>query len=137
MSLSSVGKVKQTAEVVLKHPDPTKTLKNPDGSPMTITLHGPYSERRKSILRVQQQRRMAEIEAAGDVTINQDALDEYTREMFIGCIESWNIWDTPEEKREFSPQSAAALLEEHPWVFDQMSMAMGRTANFLDAPKSN
>jgi hypothetical protein len=137
MSLASVGKVKQTAEVVLKHPDPAKTLKNPDGSLMTVTLHGPYSERRKTILRAQQQRRMTELEASGDTAFDADALETYTREMVIGCIESWNIWDTPEQKREFSPESAADLFDEHPWAFDQISLAVGRTANFLDAPKSN
>ena len=137
MSLADVGKMKQTTVVVLKHPDPTKKLKNPDGAPMTVTLHGPYSDRYKAVTRAQQQRRMTELEAAGDTSLDQETLDAYTRELVVGCIDSWSIWATPDLEMVFSPAAAEGLFNEHPWILDQLSRALGRTASFLDAPKSN
>lgn len=136
MSLADVGKMKQTTVVVLKHPDPAKKLKNPDGGAMTVTLHGPYSDRYRAVTRAQQQQRMTELEAVGDATLDQETLDAYTRELVVGCIESWCIWDTPDTELVFSSEAADALFDDHPWILDQLNRALGRTANFLDKPKS-
>lgn len=138
MSLQSVGKVKDTTVVTIKHPDPRKTLKNPDGSAMTVTLHGPYSKRYKETLRAQQQLRVEEMALSGvDGSLNPGELDAMTRELVAKCIEEWNVWETDEIQLDCTPENIEKVFEEHPWVLDQLNAALGRSGNFLDAPKPN
>lgn len=136
MSLRDVGKVKPTTIVTLTHPDPAQKLRNPDGSPMTVVLHGPYSDRYKTILREQQQRRMAEMaDGANVAAMTPDELDEYSRELLAKCVESWNIWLDEDEELIFSPDKVDEVLDEHPWIRDQLNAALGRTSRFLE-PRS-
>lgn len=138
MSLQSVGKVKDTTIVTLKHPDPRATLKNPDDSAMTVTLHGPYSKRYKSTLRAQQQARVEEMASSGmDGNLSPEELDAMTRELLAKCIEDWNIWETDDIQLECTPENIEKVFEEQPWILDQLSAALGRSGNFLDAPKPN
>lgn len=136
MSLQDVGKIKDTTVVVLRHPDPRKTLKNPDGSAMTVVLHGPYSKRHKTALRAQQQKRIEVIADTGaNVTLDVEEMDAMTREILAHCIEGWTIWETPEVQMDCTPENIARLFDEHPWALEQLSNALGRTASFFDAPK--
>ena len=136
MSLQDVGKTKDTTVVTLRHPDPRKTLKNPDGSDMTVVLHGPYSKRYKTAQRTQQQQRMEQMaETGASATLTIDEIDDMTREILTECIESWTIWETPEVQMACTPENIERLFDEHPWALDQLSNALGRSASFLDAPK--
>ena len=135
MSLADVGKIKETTVVTLKHPDPSKTLKNPNGEPMTVTLNGPYSTRYKTILREQQQQRMTEMALGQEPTRSAEEVDADWRALIAGCIESWSIWETDKEELLFTPEAALDLFQRHPWIYDQLGGAMGRAGNFFESPE--
>ena len=134
MSLRSVGAVKDTTTVTLYHPATNEDLKNADKSPMTITLHGPYSQRYKSVLREQQQRRSQALppsQAARPPALTADELDAYSRELLEQCIEDWKITLEGDDVLPFTPENVQLVLDEFPYVRDQISAAMGDVAGFL------
>ena len=138
MSLRDVGAVKDTTTITLYHPATNKDLLNADGSPMTVTLHGPYSSRDKAILREQQQRRMTDMSrSARQVALDLDEVDAMTRELTIRCIETWHITLEGDEPLPFSADAVEPVLDEFPWVRDQINAAMGNVADFLDTPKKH
>lgn len=137
MSLRAVGTVKDTTTVTLYHPATGKDLLNADGTPMTVTLHGPYSERYKSVIREQQQRRMADMTRAtargGSMT--PEEVDEFAQELTVRCIEDWAITLEGDEKLPFSTEAVESVFTEFPWVRDQVNAAMGNVADFLEPSK--
>jgi hypothetical protein len=139
MSLRDVGTVKDTTTITLYHPATGKDLLNADKTPMTVVIHGPYSERYKSVLRDQQQRRMTDISrnSRGAVTMDPEELDAMTRELTARCIEDWSITLEGDEKLPFSRDAVDAVFSEFPWVRDQITAAMGNVADFLDTPKKH
>lgn len=134
MSLQDVGAVLETTTVTLAHPDPRKTLKNPDDSPMTVLLHGPYSKRYRAAMRAEQQKMLAS--AAGGDAADTDVQDHDTlfREVLAQCIETWNIWETPDDKMDCTRENIDRLFDLYPWALDQLSAALGRAAGFLAPP---
>lgn len=136
MSLRSVGKIKDTTVVTIRHPDPKDNLVNPDGTPMTVTIHGPYSKRYKQVMRDQQQR-MAESAAGGAINMSQDELDTFTDELMVSCIEDWDMTLDGEERLPFDTDTARAVFDEFPWLKDQVNLAFGNVARFLDKPKKH
>jgi hypothetical protein len=138
MALNSVGKIKQTTVVTLYHPDPAQNLRNPDGSEMTVTLHGPYSDRYKAVLREQQQRRMSDLTRGGRrMNLSPEEVDAYADELLLRCVDGWTIWLSDDEELKFSPDAVAPLLKEHPWIRDQLNAALGSVADFLEPPKTH
>lgn len=138
MSLRDVGSVKDTTTITLYHPATGKDLLNADKSPMTVTLHGPYSDRYKSIIREQQQRRMNDMTRGGRApTMDPEELDAMTRELTARCIEDWCITLEGDETLPFSRDAVDSVLTEFPWVRDQITAAMGNVADFLDTPKKH
>jgi hypothetical protein len=140
MALKDVGKIKQTTLVTLYHPDPACNLLNPDGSEMTVTLHGPYSDRYKAVVRDQQQRRMTELSRGGGrrgVTLTPEEVDAFADELMARCIEGWKIWLAEDEELVFSPEKIPGLFAEYPWIRDQLNAALGNVADFLDTPKKH
>ena len=138
MSLRDVGSVKDTTTITLYHPATGKDLLNADKSPMTVTIHGPYSERYKTIIREQQQRRMTDMaRAARSTSMDPEELDAMTRELTVRCIEDWNITLEGDETLPFSPEAVENVLTEFPWARDQITAAMGNVADFLDTPKKH
>jgi hypothetical protein len=137
MSLRDVGTVKDTTTLTLYHPATGKDLLNADGTAMTVTLHGPYSDRYKSVLREQQQRRMTDMtRAARGTTLDAEELEAMTRELIVRCIEDWNVTLEGDEKLPFSPETAEGVFAEFPWARDQVSAAMGNVADFLAPQKA-
>jgi hypothetical protein len=137
MSLREIGTVKDTTVITLRHPDSRKPNPiNADGTPMTITVHGPYSARYKAALRARQQAWMADADrATGGLTLTPDEVEASTKMMLIACIEDWSITIEGDAKLPFSPEAAEQVFAEFPWVYDQVSAAAGSVSNFLDAPK--
>ena len=133
MSLRDVGSVKDTTTITLYHPATGKDLLNADKSPMTVTIHGPYSERYKSVLREQQQRRMTDMTRAGArANLTPEEVEALSQELMHRCIEDWSITLEGDEKLPFSPEAVEPVMTEFPWVKDQISAAMGNVADFLE-----
>ena len=49
MDLMNIGTTKETTDVTLYNPVNSEILTNEDRSEMTITIHGPYSKKYKTI----------------------------------------------------------------------------------------
>jgi hypothetical protein len=135
MSLRDVGTIKDTTTITLQHPATGKSLLNADGTPMTVVLHGPYSERYKSVLRDQQQRRMTEMGRGTRATMSPDELDAFASELLVRCIDDWSITLEGDEKLPFSADAVESVMAEFPWVKDQINAVMGNIADFLEPPK--
>ena len=137
MSLRDVGTVKDTTVITLRHPDPRKPNPvNADGTPMTVTMHGPYSARYKAALREKQQAWLADADrSTGSMTLSPDEIEESTRAMLVACIETWDITLDGPDKLPFSTDAARQVFDEFPWVFEQLAAAAGNVSNFLDVPK--
>jgi hypothetical protein len=138
MSLRDVGTVKDTTTITLYHPGTGKDLFNADKTPMTVVIHGPYSERYKSVIREQQQRRMTDMTRGGrSPSMDPEELDAMTRELAVRCVEDWAITLEGDETLPFSKAAVEAVFAEFPWVRDQIIGAMGNVADFLDTPKKH
>jgi hypothetical protein len=139
MSLRDVGTVKDTTVITLRHPNPRKPDPvNADGSPMTITIHGPYSARYKQVMRERQQKWLSQNEK-GDrqFSLSPEEIEESTRATIIACIETWAVTLDGTEPLTFNADTAGAVFDEFPWVYDQVAAAMGDVSNFLDAPPTH
>jgi hypothetical protein len=137
MSLREIGTVKDTTVITLRHPDPRKPNPiNADGTPMTVTIHGPYSVRYKAALRERQQAWLADSDrSTGGFTLTPDEVESSTRSMLIACIEDWSLTLEGEKKLPFSPEAAEQVFAEFPWVYEQVAAAAGSVSNFLDVPE--
>lgn len=135
MSLRDVGTVKDTTTLTLHHPATGKPLLNADGTPMTVVLHGPYSERYKGVLRDQQQRRMTDMGRATRTTMTPEEIDSFANDLLVSCIEDWSITLEGDEKLPFSRDAVESVMAEFPWVKDQINAVMGNIADFLEPPK--
>jgi len=138
MSLRDVGTVKDTTTITLFHPATGKDLLNADGTPMTVTVHGPYSERYKAVLRDQQQRRMTDMtRAAARTNMTPEEIDAFAQELMTRCIEDWALTLEGDDKLPFSAEAATTVLAEFPWLRDQINAAIGDVAGFLEPSKTH
>lgn len=139
MSLRNVGAVKDTTTVTLYHPATNEDLLNADKSPMTVTVHGPYSNRYKKALRDQQHSRMTAIGRgrAKSATLSPEELDAFSEALLIECIEDWKITLEGDKTLPFSAETAAEVFKEFPWVREQISAAMGDVGDFLEPSKAS
>jgi len=139
MSLRDVGKIKDTTTVTLFHPASGDPLLNADKSPMTVTIHGPYSERYKAVLREQQQRRTKDVaRSAGRAPVmTTEEIETYTRELLARCIEDWAVTLEGDEMLPCTPENIEMVLDEFPWLRDQVNLAMGDVSGFLEPPKKH
>jgi hypothetical protein len=134
MGLRSVGKIKDTTVVDIKDPRNGGPLVNGDKTPMTITIHGPYSARYKTVKRVAE-REIAEAARGMDDAAIADVIEKRSRETLIDCIEGWAITldSDPKAKQEpFSREHAVAVFNEFPWLAEQVDRAFSKVANFLE-----
>lgn len=131
MGLKSVGTVKETATVEMYDPATSETLLNNDGTPMTITFHGPYSKKYKTASNAQQNRRLMKAQrTGGKMNLTAEELEASNMDLLVKCIEDWNITlDT--EKEPFSEAKVREVFAELPWVKEQVDAAFGNTAAFL------
>lgn len=135
MGLKSVGKAKHTTTVVLVHPLTGDTLRNDDGSPMTVLVHGPYSPRYKAISHEQQNRRMEALrKSGGKMTLTAEQIEESALAILVGSIEDWDI-TLDKDPEPFSPETAKVVLTDYPWVREQIDSTISDTINFLDKPE--
>ena len=131
MGLRSIGAVKDTTDVELYDPKTSETLRNADGTPMTITIHGPYSARYRKISDEQRNRRLARAQRANGVSnVTAEEMDASALATLIACVEAWNI-TVADEPEKFSEAAVRAVFAEFPWVREQVDAAFGDTKAFL------
>jgi hypothetical protein len=136
MGLRDIGAVKDTATAILIDPRDSKPLLHADGTEMTVTLYGPFSATYKSVMREQQQRRVAA--ATGDTmtALTDTEIESYMNELTRRCIAGWDITLEGEDRLEFTPENVDMVFAEFPWLYDQCAAVLGRTAGFFDSPKT-
>lgn len=136
MSLRSVGKTKATTSITVCDPVTRQTLKTIGGEEdMTVTLHGPYSDHYKQVLREQQQRRTTEMVGKGSSTMSPEELDEFSRDLLFRCIKSWTVTLEGDEIVPLEREAVDAVFAEFPWLRDDIDMALGNRGNFLERPE--
>jgi len=132
MGLNSIGKVKETTDVELLHPATGETLLNDDGTPMTITVHGPYSSTFKAISHAQQNKRLMKAQrTGGKMSLTAEEMEASALDLLVKCTEAWNV-TLDEEPEEFSQDKVRQVYLDHPWVREQVDAVFGDTRAFLE-----
>jgi hypothetical protein len=138
MSLRKVAKVEDTTTITLVDPiDMETVLTNADGSPMTVTVLGPFSKKYKELNFKVQDKRLKQMQrTGGKMQISAEELTRSAREILVGCVVDWNITveDDPEP---CTPEAVARVLEEFEWVASQLDIVIGSEQNFLAKPASS
>jgi hypothetical protein len=132
MGLNDIGVVKDTTDVELVHPKTGEILTNDDGTPMTITVYGPYSSTYKAITHAQQNKRLMKAQRmGGKMSLTAEELEASTMDLLVKCTADWKITlDT--EPETFSEDKARDVYAKHPWVREQVDAVFGDTRAFLD-----
>ena len=134
MGLRSVGRVKDTTVIQLKEPGGGRNFANNDGTPMTITIHGPYSARYKTVQRLAE-RELAELARGLGESELGEIIEKRHRETLLSCIEGWSITldaDPKAKQIPFSRETAEEVFLEFPWLVEQVERAFSRVSNFLE-----
>jgi hypothetical protein len=131
MDLLDIGKTKDTTEVTLYHPVTSEVLTNKDSSPMTITVHGPYSKKYKSIAHAQQNRRLAKAQRGGKMTLSAEEIESSAMELLVQCVADWSI-TLGGEKPKCTEAKVREVFTNMPWVKDQVDAALGDAQAFLE-----
>jgi len=132
MDLMNIGTTKETTDVVLYNPVTSEILCNEDGSEMTITVYGPYSQKYKSISHAQQNRRLQKAQRTGGrLSLTAEELEASALDLLVKCVESWSI-TLGGEQPVCSEGKVRDLFEKLPWVREQVESAIGDAQAFLD-----
>ena len=131
MDLMNIGTTKDTTDVVLYNPVNSEILLNDDGSEMTITVHGPYSAKYKSISHNQQNRRLMKAQrTGGKLNLTAEEIEASATDLLVKCVDGWNI-TVGGEKPECTEAKVRELFETLPWVREQVDAALGDAQAFL------
>jgi len=131
MGLNKVGVVKDTTDVELVHPMSGEVLTNDDGSSMTITVYGPYSDFYKKTMHAQQNKRLAKAQRmGGKMNLTAEELEAGALDLLVKCTKGWKI-TLDEGLEKFSEAKVREVYAELPWVRDQVEAVMGDTRAFL------
>ena len=129
--LLSIGKTKETTNVVLYNPVNSEILTNEDGSEMTITIHGPYSKRYKSISHAQQNRRLQKAQrTGGKLNLSAEEIESSALDLLVKCVEDWTI-TLGGEQPACTETKVREVFTDLPWVREQVDAALGDAQAFL------
>jgi hypothetical protein len=134
MGLKDVAKVSETATIELTDPFDHTTLLNDDGSPMTISVYGPYSSAYRQINHnVTNKRLMKSQRSGGKVSITSEEIEATNFEKFVKCTAGWHLTlKSGEGIAEFSQEAARQLYKEEPWVLEQVKAVLEDEKAFLE-----
>ena len=131
MDLMNIGKTKETTDVTLYNPINSEILLNEDGSEMTITVHGPYSKKYKSIAHAQQNRRLQKAQrTGGKLNLSAEEIEAAALDLLIKCVDGWNI-TLGGEQPDCTEAKVREVFTELPWVREQVDSALGDAQAFL------
>lgn len=132
MDLMNIGTTKETTDVTLYNPINSELLVNEDKSEMTITIHGPYSKKYKTISHAQQNRRLMKAQrTGGKLNLTAEELESSALDLLVKCVDGWSI-TLGGEKPECKESKVREVFETLPWVREQVDAALGDTQAFLD-----
>jgi hypothetical protein len=132
MSLLSVGKTKDTTDVMLYHPVSGEPLLNGDGTQMSVTIHGPYSARYKKVSHDQQNRRLIKAQrSGGKMNLTAEEIEASALEILVKCVDGWNV-TLDKDLESFSEEKVRDVFTTLPWVREQVDAAFGDTRAFLE-----
>lgn len=131
MDLLNIGKTKETTNVTLYNPITSELLTNEDGSEMTITVHGPYSKKYKSIAHAQQNRRLQKAQrTGGKLNLSAEEIEAAGLDLLVKCVDGWDI-TLGGEKPEATEAKVREVFTDLPWVREQVDAALGDAQAFL------
>ena len=132
--LLSIGKTKDTKTFELLDPITEEVLKNADGSPMTITVYGPYAS--AYALRISEMNRdeLNEKASSGETKLTDDEIEDRMLRSAAAKIADWRI-TIDKDPEPFSVEKAIEVLRQFRYVMFQVLAEVGNTENFFD--KSN
>lgn len=130
MDLGSINK-KDLSTIELVLPNYTPILFD-DGTPMTITMNGLYSDKYRTAMDTQQSVRLKRVQASGGkVTITPEEMREDRMNFVISMVDSWNIQLDGEK-----PACTAKIIREVfvrlPFIFEQCDRALEDGQSFLE-----
>jgi hypothetical protein len=129
--LLNIGKTKETTDVVLYNPVNSEILTNEDGSEMTITIHGPYSKRYKSISHAQQNRRLQKAQrTGGKLNLSAEEIESSALDLLVKCVDAWTI-TLGGEQPTCTETKVREVFTDLPWVREQVDAALGDAQAFL------
>lgn len=129
--LMAIGKAKETTDVTLYNPVTSEVLTNEDGSEMTITVHGPYSSKYKSISHQQQNRRLQKAQrTGGKLNLSAEEIEASALDLLVKCVDGWSI-TLGGEQPDCTEAKVREVFTELPWVREQVDAAMGDAQAFL------
>ena len=132
MDLMNIGTTKETTDVTLYNPINSEILVNDDKSEMTITIHGPYSKKYKSISHAQQNRRLMKAQrTGGKLNLTAEELESSALDLLVKCVDGWSI-TLGGEQPECKEAKVREVFEALPWVREQVDAALGDAQAFLD-----
>ncbi len=132
MDLMNIGTTKETTDVTLYNPINSEILLNDDKSEMTITIHGPYSKKYKSISHAQQNRRLMKAQrTGGKLNLTAEEIESSALDLLVKCVDGWSI-TLGGEKPECKEAKVREVFEALPWVREQVDAALGDAQSFLD-----
>jgi hypothetical protein len=132
MDLSNIGKTKDTSEVTLYNPVNSEILTNEDNSEMTVTIHGPYSSKYKSIAHAQQNRRLQKAQrTGGKLNLTAQEIEASALDLLVKCVASWNI-TLSGENPECTETKVKEVFTDYPWMREQVDAALGDAQAFLE-----
>ena len=131
MDLMNLVPTTDEIEVVLKHPATFETLKNDDGSEMTITVYAPHSKEYKAAVHEQTNIRIKQMQKSGrnNTTITAEELEAASINMLAKTTKGWNI--TFEGKKpKFAVDTAKTIYDKVFWIKDQIEEAVAGSEVF-------
>jgi hypothetical protein len=132
MDLMNIGTTKETTDVTLYNPVNSEILTNEDSSEMTITIHGPYSKKYKTISHAQQNRRLMKAQrTGGKLNLTAEEIEASALDLLVKCVDGWNI-TLSGEMPECKESKVREVFEALPWVREQVDAALGDAQAFLD-----
>jgi hypothetical protein len=130
MDLGSINK-KDLSTIELVLPNYTPILFD-DGTPMTITMNGLFSEKYRTAMDAQQSLRLKRVQASGGkVTITPEEMREDRMNFVISMVDSWNI-QLDGAKPACNPKIIREVFVRLPFIFEQCDRALEDGQSFLE-----
>lgn len=131
MDLLNIGKTKETTSVTLYNPVNSEILLNEDRSEMTVTIHGPYSKKYKTISHAQQNRRLMKAQrTGGKLNLTAEEIEASALDLLVKCVDGWNI-TLGGEQPDCTETKVREVFTDLPWVREQVDAALGDAQAFL------
>lgn len=124
-------KPKDTIEIFLKHPSGSgEALLMPDDTPMSVTIHTPYSQKYKEALYEQSDKRLKKASSNKNVKMTSSDLEKASLELTVAVVHDWKIYFGGKSVP-FSKATATEVLTALPWISNQISEGLNDQSDFF------